>query len=335
MTISPAVLKVLRAGRSHFNARVVEAKHRYPAFDVAAFSAFLLDEFSELSNTLAHIAPDHLPNVTNKLYDLALDLAGHGLIGTHARNTFVNRIWREVAPNYVHLIITQPLEVMSIFINAVFYLQKYSNVNLNAWLHNLQQLAPQVQSREQLRSVAQILAWRTGAAHFRKGVLCLTNAIAPTLARAAFAVPDNIDLQTWYENTLIDPWWMPHNAAPTPAQARKIVGAFSGFGGLFTQTPQVRAWSDGFLVKSGERYSLLIADLYGATFHPAEQTEYDHAVLHIDATTAPVLKGDKLISNETAIELGLPSDGLAVASNKHTIAVTSIYSYAIRLWARA
>jgi hypothetical protein len=113
------------------------------------------------------------------------------------------------------------------------------------------------------------------------------------------------------------------------------VGAFSGFGGVFAVPPEVRVNEEGFIVKSGERYNLLIADAFGAVLLPASEEEFSAATKSLPGNSAPAhhpqLQGNQLMRAGKALRLDVPERGLALAFNEHSIALYSPYSFAITL----
>jgi hypothetical protein len=108
------------------------------------------------------------------------------------------------------------------------------------------------------------------------------------------------------------------------------VGVFSGFGGRFTQPPELRIAPDGFLVRSGARYFLAMADAFGAVLLPATDDEYAAGALPQPLDT-PRIRNNRLVFADRELSLDLPAEGLTLVANAHTVAVTSPYTHAIRL----
>ena len=127
-----------------------------------------------------------------------------------------------------------------------------------------------------------------------------------------------------------DPWWAPDDTARRRLSTGIEIGGFTGFGGTFAQPPEVRPAAEGFWVRSGERYSLLIADACGATLHAAAEEEYGRPEAPV--TRARIsLSGQRLTINDRTITLDLPAAQLRVVSNADSVALTSPYSHAIRV----
>jgi hypothetical protein len=331
-TISKALSEVLAAQRSHLNARTAEVRHRYPAFDTAAFTAFLRTGLDSIASCVAEVVPERTTVAVLTAFDIALELVAQELAGPSARNNLIERAWVSVAPRYARLIADDPANALGLLSNAVLHISTIQGARVEEWLMGMLTMAEHVNSISGLRSVGQVMAWRAGLAHFREGALQNLDALPE--ATAVKAVGAN-ELQTWPEirhQFLADCWWSPDNKRQKISQVGIEVGQFTGFGGTFAQPPEVRAVQNGFLVKSFKRYSLLIADVYGSLLLPATSEEFASAGK--SSYSAAKAVGSTVVIGERRIELDLPADGLMIVENQHTIVVTSAYSHSIRLFPR-
>jgi len=120
--ISPAFAAILAGGRAQFNARAAEARRRFPSLDMAAFGAFLHDGVDPLVQAVSVAAPERVGGVTLAAYDMALELVGHGLAGPAAKNTFLNTVWRELAPSFAPLLAAAPVDALGMLSNAAIHL---------------------------------------------------------------------------------------------------------------------------------------------------------------------------------------------------------------------
>ncbi|QYG08455.1 hypothetical protein [Janthinobacterium sp. PAMC25594] len=318
--ISPAFASILASGRAQFNARAAEARRRFPALDMAAFSAFLRDGVDPLVVAVAAAAPERVGGVTLAAYDMALELVGHGLAGPAAKTPFLNTVWRELAPSFAPLLSTAPVDVLGMLSNAALHIASVAGARPAQWQRELAALAARIATLAQLRAVGQVLAWRAGVAHFRQGALAAADTLPPALALAAFGEPGA-------------PWpqvraQLQENPWRGNADGREF-GSFTGLGGAFGTPPLVRASADGFVVYSGERHYLLVADAYGAVLHSAMAQEFEQA--NADMPASVRLDGATLQIGARRIELDVPAGDMAIAANAHTIAVTSPWTHAIRL----
>lgn len=325
--MSPQFAKLLAAGRPEFNRRVAEARRRFPAFDTEAFGSFLQSAADSVVRTAAGHAPERAAAVAVAAYDAALELVAHGQAGIIA-----GRVWRELAPRYAALLAAHPVQVLGLLTNAALHLEKCAYARPAEWLSLMSGIAPHVVQLEHLAGTGQICAWRSGMAHFRKGALAAADALPEPLALALFGATAK-PAPAWAalrDSLQRDPWWTPDAAARERVLSGVDIGAFTGFGGAFGQPPEVRPAAEGFWVRSGERYMLLVADAYGAVLHPASEDEYAHPGVPL-AQAVISQSGQRLAINGRTVDLDLPADRLRIVCNEHTAAITSPYSHAIRV----
>src|SRR5471032_2571289 len=322
--ISPVFASLLASGRAQFNLRALDARRRFPALDMTQcmvqFSAFLHDGLDPLVVAVAAVAPERAGGFSLAAYDMALELVAHGLAGPSAKNPFLNTVWRELAPLFAPLLSSAPVPVLGMLSNAAIHVSGIAGARPAQWQQEMAAIAPQITNVAELRAVGQVLAWRAGIAHFRLGAIAAADSLPPHLALAAFGEP----CAHWPQlrTQLQENQWRGN------AQGREF-GAFTGLGGDFATPPQVRGAHDGFIVLSGERQYLLVADACGAVLHGATPEEYAQASMQLPAPVR--LDGATLHIGSGSIELDLPPGDIALAANGHTLAITSPYTHAIRL----
>jgi len=332
--VSSALAGVLSSGRVQFNARVAEARHRHPNFDTAAFAGFVRTGLDGVVRAVDAMAPDRTATVVVAAYDIALELVAQGHAGAGARSALVDRAWTELAPRYARLVAGDPFEVLGALSNAVVHLANMPSARVEDWFAGMAMLAPHADSNARFRAFGQVMAWRAGLAHFREGALRCAEALPEPLALLATGAGAQDDWGRMRDAFRADPWWSPQAGLREAARKGVDVGQFTGFGGTFGQPPEIRATPQGFVVRSADRFSLLVADVHGAVLLPAVAGEFANAV---PVATGPAfaLAGSRLTIGDRAIAIDLPADGLVATGNAHTVAVTSTYSHAIRLWPRA
>lgn len=324
MGVSAPLARALAAGRSRFNARVAETRHRHPGFDSAAFAGFVGSALDRVVLAVEAVAPERVPAVTMIAYDIALSLVAQGLAGAGARQPWVEQVWLELAPRHATLLAAQPQAVLGALGNAVIQLGQWPQARVAEWLQQMTALADEVADLAQLRALGQLLAWRAGMAHYRRGALAAADILPPALALAALDADPSSDWPTLRTALLADPWHTAQGRGHGLPATGVQIGAFSGFGGSFAQPPELRAAAEGFFVRSAQRHHLLIADIHGAVLLPASAAEFDAAPA--TAVTAP--------SQHTA-SLGWPREQLAAVADAHTLALSSPYTHAIALFPRA
>lgn len=326
--ISASFAKVLAAGRRQFNRRALEAKRRYPAFDMDGFAQFVQTDVDTLLAAVAAAAPDRMPSAALVAYDIALELTGLMLVGARTRSPLVAHVWRDLAPQFAPLVARHPADALAMLTNAALHLASIAGARPAQWMREMAAIAPLVDSLPALQAVGQVLAWRAGAAHFRQGAIGAADRLPEALALTAFRAGAGQSWPILRERMAADPWL--RNEGDVDSAAARDVGAFTGFGGPFAVPPQVRAVADGFVIRSGERHFLLIADACGAVLHSATPEEYEYAG-QPSFPRAASFDGATLLVNRQRIEIDLPASQLTACCNGHTVAITSPYTHAIRL----
>ncbi|MCL2591493.1 MAG: hypothetical protein FWD67_11655 [Betaproteobacteria bacterium] len=331
MPVSDDFARILAAERAGFNARAAGAARRTPGFSMETLAAFLESGVDGVVAAVAKTVPGCATAVAEAAYGIALTLTSQRLVGPQARSRLVGRAWAELFPLCARRVAEAPDEVLGALSNAALYLDSAPNLRGDEWLRSLSALAGNAETVPQLLALGQVLAWRAGAAHLRDSALAAASRLPEPLVLAAVGAAPGDGWGRVHARLAADPWWLPEwGEGMPPLPQGKKVGDFSGFGGIFRQPPEVRANASGFWVKSGDRYSLLTADAWGAMLHRASKEEYGQPFSC--AAPAPMLDGSRLMLARGGIELDLPAEGLGIAWNGHTVAVTSPYSYSIRLF---
>ena len=327
--VSKVLANVLTAGRPHFNRRVAETRHQFAAFDATDFATFIRDGVDPIAQAVDAVAPERTAQAVTAAYDVALQLVAQGLAGPKARSSATDSVWVLLAPLYARLIAKTPIEVLGALTNAAIHVAKIPSARVSEWLTDMQQIAPRIASVAELRAAGQIVAWRSGLAHFREGALRAAETLPEPLALSALAVEGG----TWAsvrESFRTNPWWSPDGKRREATRMGVAVGAFTGFGGTFVRPPEVRATAQGFVTRSEDRFQFLVADVYGAVLLPASEAEFSRAGAQTN-DSAVSLSGARLILGDRQVDIDLPATGIALASNAHSVAIASPYSHSIRV----
>lgn len=332
---APTFGRLLADGRAGFNARVAATASRHPPFDAAAFGDFLLRRVGPVVEAVAAVAPDAAGATTVAAFDIALDLAAGKQIGREARSAALDQAWEALLPPLAVRIADQPAAVIAAVCNAVLHLERAGAAQRRRWMGWMQALGPRAGSLQDLRTLGQVLAWRAGLAHFRQGALLAAATLPPALALAALNAAPDADWPAVLQKLHADPWWFPDPQVSQQALCGMEIGAFSGFGGSFAEPPQARAAGDGFILRSGGHHFRLAADACGWTLLPATPQEFAAARTAAAPPSAePNLSGDQLRCGARSWTLDLPASAIDLAVGDHAIAVTSPYSFALRLFPR-
>lgn len=329
-----ALARALAGDRHRFNEAVATARRRWPDFDTDAFGAFLADATAPFVEAASHGNAMAAARLTQAAFDAAILLVAHGRIGAKtgdavARSAAVGASWRALAgPLHMRLGDAEVAATLALITHATLSLLATPGTQIDVWRDRMTSLGPAAADHDALRRLGQVLAWRAGMAHFRRGALEAAARLPESLALAATGAQG-----AWpqvHARLLADPWWTPGDE---PA-ARRQIGAFVGFGGSFRRPPELRAVPDGFLVDSGDRCAWLAADAFGAVFVPSSREAFLQAPEHCSARTPPRVDKGALQVDQQAIALNLPEQGLRVASNEHSVAIASPWTYSIQLLPR-
>lgn len=335
MSISVQLAQILEAGRTQFNARVMEARHRYPALNTDDFTDFLRTSVDPVVLAAATVAPEQTTPVTIAAYDIGLELVGQKLAGNSARHEFVDKVWQNVLPHYAKLLIADPYEFLGMLSNAAVNLLKVPNAHLEKWVSGMIALSIQSVTIEQLRATGQIMAWRSGMPHYRRGALSAADQLPERLALTAVGAKENGNWPDVKSKFLASPWWSPDIESGADSRQQEMlnmeIGEFIGLGGKFRLPPEVRATDDGFFIKSSDQYFHLLADIYGAILLPATEDEFVQARQH-HGYSKPLIQGSTVTLASRKISLDLPVEGLSFSSNEHTLAVSSPYTFSIQIF---
>ncbi|MES2445238.1 MAG: hypothetical protein V4574_20630 [Pseudomonadota bacterium] len=321
MSVSPALARMLAEGRPGFNARVAAARSAQTGFDTAAFAVMLQDALDPIVMAVEAVAPERLGAVVDAAFDMAITLVGRGLAGPKARGDAVNRLWEGVAPAFAAALAEEPFAVLGALTNAALHIAGTPGADVSAWLDRMKAVAP-LATAATLPAIGQVVAWRCGMAHYREGALAAADGLPPETALAAIGAGGD-----WAEVRAAlraSRWWTPE---PVP-EAGVTVGGFTGLGGPFASPPEVRACAEGFLLRSGARVELAIADAFGATLHASTPEDFRAA----DAQS-PRVDGNRVAAGDRTVVADLPAQGLTAAANADSLAVASPFSYSVRIFA--
>ncbi len=328
--ISPALAKVLAENREDFNLRTAEARRRHPTLDLEAFASFIQTGVDPL--VTAFTGPeDRIFPAAKEIFDIALELSGHGLVGPKARSQNLNQVFRDLLPRYAGLVLQNPKETLGALVNGALYLETFPGAKQGEWLELMSLCAGDIRDISTLKALGQAAAWRAGLAHFRQGALEAGDLLAESVIQKVFGTPSGIHWPDLKKKWTANPWWDPVPSNPDQGTPFQEIGAFTGFGGSFSVPPKVVGVSGGFMVASEDRYFFLAADRFGAVLHAATQKEFAETPrLTVDPGQISVRDGFLIVgSRKTPLSLSL--DGLQIAVNEHTVALASPLSFSIWL----
>jgi len=327
---------VLKSGRDDFNAKFAEAKRRYPELEAAQFSQFLENSLDPIFRSAAKLSPEDAAKVAVAGYEVGLQLVGERLVGNASSARSIEQGWAVVFPPLLPALAVSPHRLFAAFTNALYSLSITPGARPEEWSRNLAMLGPRCAGVEPLLKLGQILAWRSGLAHFRLGALDAARELPEEIVVAALGAAPSASVASLLTQLAKDPWFEPSQSISPPPQTKlprvvSKVGAFRGFGGLFVEPPQVTSHGENLLVRSGDDCWWLVADVFGATLHRATAKEFETALG--SATLLPELKisAKKITFGSETLTNPCPGEMSSFAAVSHTLALTSATSHRVIL----
>lgn len=311
MTLSPVLARELATARSRFNAQVAAARRARSGFDTGALNDAVRTRVDPLAVAVEAVAPDRTAAVIEAAFTLTVALVDQGMVG--ARRALIDRAWTQAAVALASAVAERPSPVLAMLSNAVLTLAATPGARPDEWIARMTALGSSV-TADTMGAVGQVVAWRSGMAHYRQGALACADALPERLALMSIGATGS-----WRKiraALAASRWWTPEPRTDVSIR----FGGFVGFGGPFESPPEVRAGSEGFVVRAGRRIGLLVADIWGATLHPSSEDEFDQATPSVAARVAVV---------------GFPDQGVMAAVAGESVALASPYSHFIRVqpWA--
>jgi hypothetical protein len=334
--ITGPMAETLKRGRERFNTKFAYARHAYPTLDAAVFVDHLRFVVQPIA-TAAHAAsPEKIDDVVDALYDLSLELTGKGLFGEQTRYPAILRGWTDLFPSLAHLLVNDARRFAGAVTNALYNLSVTPNARPTFWIDVMKEIGARCKDVSSFLETGKVVAWRCGMAHYRMGALEACLNLDPQVARAALAIPDtnSVAIETIVDRLKRDPWLSPAMVSEGGGWKKTLkimnpVGAFRGFGGLFTSPPEV-ALSDGeLIVFDNENCWLMTADLFGATLHRIGNT-----LPNIDAKAPKFFEIDKsgrVTAEQHRAAFPQLTGCASSASTQTTLAVTIPVSHAVYL----
>jgi len=330
--LSQPFADVLRSGRADFNAQFVHAKRQLPELDARAFATFLETTIDGWVTATSACRPDRVPAVVQAAYEVGLELCGLGLAGPAARSPELDLGLQRLLPALADNIAEEPSTALTALSNALHQLGSSASARRDEWVELLLELGPRAANVAELLRVGQVLAWRSGLAHYRYGALAVAAAMPEPLALACVGASPDARFAEVAAALGRDPWHVP-GAPVDGTRIVHVVGSFRGLSGSFTRPPRL-AWSGNELLclSHGEAW-VLAADAFGATFHRASDDEIARARTQRELP-GEIELGDGFITHRgERFDLPVPGEVSSSIATERTLGVTTSLSHAVVLFA--
>ncbi len=205
--------------------------------------AFLTNELAPIVNPIAAIDHNAAIAATHAGVEVGIALVARQLLGKAAKTQAITDLWRVVFPAIAIHLAAQP-DLIRQLNRAVVQLERQSPVVAGTWVAQLSARSAELKTVDEVRVVGQVLAWTSGAPHYRHSAIDAADRLRPVLALAAVGAPPTEQWPTVRDRMRADRWFRPADlhrdagAQPRfPLVAR--VGQFVGLGGVFERPPLV------------------------------------------------------------------------------------------------
>ena len=324
--VRPPLASVLRSARAEFNARFVEMKRRHPDLDADAFSAVLRTMVDPVAEAVDAVNPERVPATVWAAYDAALIVVAEKLAGPGGRYPVIAEAWQDLLPAVAPLVAEAPGRVIGAVTNALTQLASTPGIRAVEWTERLLTIAPELKTVDELLHAGQVAGWRCGLAHYREGALAAADSLPPAVALRLLDAPANAVWPDVRSRLANERWWNPaHETKSESLRVVRTAGAFRGFGGLFIEPPIIAAIGEQIFVRSGAGCWLLTADIFGATFHRAELSEFETAA---HKKSPPPLELPSVLRDLPAL-----GELTSTAETSDTVAITGTLTHSITLLA--
>ena len=240
----------------------------------------------------------------------------------------VSHLWRTVLPSLAAHVITDPARVLSELSNAASQFTTFPSARPDQWLRLLRDLGPSTTDVAQLRQLGQVLAWRSGLAHYRSGALAAAGQLTEPIRSAALQLPVPQPFDEFVRELDTSPWPVTQRAALVNPALLTTVGAFRGFGGPFLTPPTLATRGTELIARSGDRNWRITADLFGATLHRIDDPG-DGAGMTARPPTQ-LFGGSMVFAEGRVVDLSGSSPITSVVQGDGFLAVTTENSHVIR-----
>ncbi|HEY3449200.1 MAG TPA: hypothetical protein VGK67_22780 [Myxococcales bacterium] len=281
--------RALERNRERFNARVTAARRQGRRIDPAALLAHLTDAVAPAVAAAEKVDEKRVDAVTEALFDLSVELVSRDIVGPSSRNPRVVEAWRTLLPALAARLADGPARVAGAMTNAAYNLGLEPSARAADWLTWMGEIGPRCPGVAELLSCGQVLAWRSGLAHYRESALEAWKTLPDSLAREVLGLPRGsaADKEALAVE-LADPWHPPGSTAlPPRLKVVGQVGGFRGFGGPFLTPPRAFAFEGHVFAADCEHAWSIHADCFGKTLQrsptaPGDERQMGPAMVEAD-----------------------------------------------------
>jgi hypothetical protein len=264
----------LKRNRESLNARFVQAQRTAAAIDVEAFMTHLVTVVDPIVGAVASHFAEKGEATAIALYDVSLELLGHGIFGPEARDRAVAAVWLELLPSLPRLLAREPRGIAASLTNAAHNIAQIAGARPSRWIEQMIAIGPQCEDPQTLLNLGKVAAWQAGCPQYRATAMQLARTAPAELLAKMFRIPPQTPATAIQQaiDAMERNAWLDMAAAvagPDPSRLRiaHAAGGFRGFGGPFLRPPVVAVEGDQLTASDGDYVWALFADVFGWTFH--------------------------------------------------------------------
>lgn len=330
--LPPAVASLLTDQRDALNERFAARRRGGARIEPSAFLAHLREAISPLVAEVHAKLPERAPAVLSALYDASLDLFAASLLGAETKLPAVQRVWAELLPAAVTLLAREPVSLVGCLCNAVFQVAQQRGTRPELWLDRMTAALPHCSAITDVVDAGLVAAWQAGMPQYRTPALAAAERMKPKLAAVALGltVETPADVVAAFKRDR----WSRGGAVASSAALSPVghAGAFTGFGGVFSHPPTVRAVGGKLVVSVGDGgHWQMIADVFGVWFRRTEGLKVKPEPLPADVA---IDSHGTVKWGRAACKAPHLAGHTAVACDGETLAVTIPTSHHVFLFAR-
>jgi hypothetical protein len=332
--ISPVFKSFLQTERNQCNQLFASLRHQHPQIDAEGFQQFLIQQLDPVV-ALLDDAGQSVGNFAMAGYQHGLDLAAKRWLGKSELADQVNQLWRDVIPQAIHWVLSNPHYWLNILANVLYRLHAHDSDSASRWMSLMKQSTKECQSAEEFKKLGLIAAWLAGLACYRQTALTALSEISDKL----FSSISQTDFKhrTQIQQPLINNRWldfsstMPDNQ-PKTLSLQKRFGNSTILDGEFTEPPKVLAYNNQLYVTSANQLWLLFFDNFGEMLIPTQELP---SAIHYQQDTRDLNEKLKLYFN-MGLKNKLPdlASLASCAELDDSLALTSKDSFAVILFNR-
>lgn len=313
--------------RDAFNQAFYLQKYLYPHLDEEAFSHFLTERLAPLVS-LVEEGPD-LDRFIEVAYKQVLKMASMHWLSTKEMLSIINLLWSDIFPIILPLLISKPEQNLAAFANGLHKLPTIQKKQ--SWIDLVYKCCQKASNQDQLEQLLIVSLWMSGLTQYREIAIKNLAKINDDLMGLLLADhAGELDSPRTLKNQLIQGPWVTafHSAYPI-----RRIGNAALLDGEFSEPSTLATQSDQIYVKSSENIFLLMADHFGQVLLPISHQETEHLSFSKSINELQE-KISRLVQTGLIIKPADLSDIQSVAVTSHTVAITSLQSFQILLYAR-